>query len=203
MKLPILVISALTLSAVSAQAQSTIDFQDIPTGSCAVLGPSVTSGGFTFQGVHDGLYSCLANLVGNNTSAGLINANSRSVLTMFEQGGAAFSLQSFFAGGRFENQGFSLATGIDIVGNVVGGGSVFASVLLDAGPTYDFVQYLLPTSFANLSSVTFTAAGTSIPEFIIDDIAVNGVVATPEPATLSLLLLGLPAIAAFRRRQKA
>lgn len=201
------------LSAVfAASAHATvIDFQDVNSGGCSFNGNLVQSRGFNFTGnPQDGnLFVCNANVIQNNTTPALINANSRSILTMVEATGAVFSLESFFAGGRTadfnpagEVTGYSVATSIDIVGTLFGGGSVLASVVLDSIASYDFSQFSLPSTFANLVAVTFTAQGRGdTPEFLIDDIVVNTDRVVPEPGTLALIAGGLLGAGVARRRR--
>ena len=128
---------------------------------------------------------------------------------MTEATGAVFSLESFFAGGRTEDfnpavavTGYSVATSIDIVGTLFGGGTVLASVVLDSIASYDFSQFSLPSTFANLVAVTFTAQGRGdTPEFLIDDIVVNTDRVVPEPGTLALIAGGLLGAGIARRRR--
>ncbi|TXT26728.1 MAG: hypothetical protein FD134_438 [Gallionellaceae bacterium] len=201
---------ALAVFAMPSQA-AIVDFQDVISGNCAsYYSGAVQSGGFNFTGnpVDSNLFVCNAGVIGSNTTAALINANLRSVVTMAQVGGAAFSLNSFFAGGRNPQGYYSLATSIDILGNLVGGGTVSTSVVLDSSSSYAWAQYSLSPSFSNLSSVTFTAQGNgNRPEFLIDDISINAApvpAPVPEPESYAMLLAGLGLMGfAARRRSRS
>lgn len=212
MKFQTQLLGGLLTAAFAATAHATvIDFQDVASGACNFSGASVQSQGYNFTGnpADGNLFVCNAGVIQNNTTPALINANSRSILTMAEATGAVFSLESFFAGGRtadFNPAGavlsYSVATGIDIVGTLFGGGTVLASVVLDSIASYDFTQFTLPSTFTNLVSVTFTAQGRGdTPEFLIDDIAVNTDRVVPEPGTLALIAGGLLGAGVARRRR--
>ena len=209
--LPRVVALALCCAAVApaASAQTTIDFQDVPTGECAYLGTSTVSRGFRLAGIGDGIFACNAGVLQHNTTTAIINANARSVVTMSRVGGGSFTLNSFFAGGRTAEltpddavSMYTAATGIDIVGTLFGGGTVSAAIFLDALAPYAWSQYFLPGSFTGLQSVRFSAVGDgSTPEFLIDDIVVDAVTVTPEPGSFVLLATGLIGVLTLVRRR--
>ncbi len=164
------------LSAVALSSQAlTIDFNELPAGTCAYYGAGpVTSGGFSFVGnpADPSMFGCPAGLVANNTSNALINANRLSIITMTKVGGGTFSLTSFFAGTRFTIQGYGVATGIEVLGTYSGGGTVSTSFTFNGE---SFQQFQLPGTFNDLVSVKFTSQpNTGTAEFVIDDIVVDG-----------------------------
>lgn len=193
-------------------AQSTVDFQDVTSGQCAGAGLSVVSRGFSFVGNpgDGGLFICDAGVIQNNTSSALINANQRSILTMSRVGGGTFSLNSFFAGGRTADfapgspvTSYSVATGIDILGNLLGGGTVSTSVTLGSVAPYSWSQFFLTSQFSNLTSIRFTAQGDgSNPEFLIDDIVVDSQSVVPEPESVALVASGLFGLGVVARRRR-
>jgi hypothetical protein len=199
---------AIGLASMGANA-STIDFQNLSFGDCAYYGYNVSSGGFDFTGnpADGALFGCSAGLIGGNTSNALINANSRSMLTMTRTGGGVFDLTSFYAGSRFDYlnpngfNSYGQAMGMDLVGTVSGGGTVNASITFNGG---NFAQYLMGAGFSNLTSVTMSVAGLGDTiEFLIDDIVVDESTQVPEPGSLALLGLGILGLAAQRRRKQA
>jgi hypothetical protein len=198
---------ALTIAFCADGANATVvDFQDLPSGRCAYYGPSAVSHGFRFTGNPKdvGMFGCPAGTQANNTSNALVNANSTSIVFMSQADGGAFDLFSFEAGNRFDIATLTgISSGIDIVGNLHGGGTVSQRVTFTGN---DFGLFSLNSSFSNLDSVTFTSVA-KVPgmyangEFLIDNIdAAAHRADVPEPATLALFGLGLAAVALRRRR---
>jgi MYXO-CTERM domain-containing protein len=189
-----------------AGAQTTIDFQDIPSGYCEYYGQSMVSHGYHF-GANDAIFSCEGHVIGNNTTAAIVDANSNSIITMTQVAAGTFSLNSFYAGVRKECEScYHYPTSIDVLGNLFGGGTVFANFALDQGPTFDFDQFLLSSNFTNLTSVVFSAVGDGHNnEFVMDDIVVNGEFTStaPEPGTALLALTGFGGLFMIRRRRRA
>jgi hypothetical protein len=186
---------AIGLGAFGAANASTIDFSDLGSSSCASLGSSAHSGGFTFTDIGGGgLFLCNAGVLQHNTTPALIAANTTSVLGMSETDGGLFSLQSFFAGSRTQDfnpdgaLGGANATGIDVVGTTLSG---TVSEHFDFSGL-SFSQFILSSDFTGLSSLRITAAGPASPEFAINGIVVNegGAGGVPEPASWALMLVG-------------
>lgn len=203
------ILSAIMLLILTAVSHATvIDFQDVTSGSCRSQGNLVTSRGFNFTGnpSDPNLWVCNAGVIQNNTSAALVDANSKSIVTMSAADSSLFSLQSFFAGSRTADFNpsqvssyFGLATGIEIVGTLFDSSTVSQTISFNH---LDWEQFNVSNAFTNLVSVTFTALGASVrPEFLIDDIVVNEFVNAPEPITLVLLSFGLAGLGFSRRNR--
>ena len=207
--LPLFAPLAVALAATTANA-ATIDFQDVSSGTCAYGGYTIQSRGFNVSGNFDGdgIYICEPGVVGNNTTAAIVDANGLSEVTIETIGGGTFSLQSFHAGARSESFNTSVvdpfqgSTGLMVEGFLSGGGSV--SQMFSFNGTA-FEQFVLPGTFTNLLFARFTALGTTpAPEFVLDDITVNEQGAVPEPATWAMMLVGFGALGgAMRRRPRA
>jgi hypothetical protein len=190
---------------------ATVDFQGLAHGDCAVYGGSgVTSGGYDFAGnpAAPDFFGCSAGFLAENTSNALLNANSLSIITMTKNGGGAFSLNSFDAGNRTQPTMYGVATGIDVLGYLSGGGTINQQFSFN-GDSFD--TFTLSVEFANLTSVVFTALGAPFsnpsaatvgPEFLIDNIVVNPS-PVPAPPAFILMLTGLGLLGLTKRLRKA
>ena len=165
----------------------------------------MASQGFNFTDVSGGgLFLCNGGVIQNNTTPALIAANTLSVLDMAAVGNGAFSLQSFFAGGRTQDfnpgaAGGTTATGILVVGTT-DIGAVSQSFSFSG---VQFSQYTLNAGFTGLTSVRFTALGDGSPEFLINNIGVNAPGgAVPEPATWAFMLIGFSGAGVMIRRRR-
>jgi len=107
--------------------------------------------------------------------------------------GSPFSLSSISAGNW---QGEEITGAIDLVGHLVGGGTVNASVA--AGATWG--TYRL-SGFDNLLGVDFY--GRTVYAVAMDNLEVNTSANLPEPASLALLGAGVLGVAAVRHRKAA
>lgn len=130
-----------------------------------------------------------------------------SIIVMTRIDGGAFSISRFDAAEGFLNFGspVGFASKLRIEGSRIGGGTETATVDFDGlndgtGPGVDFQTFALPSTFRNLSSVTFrslNAAGN--PDFVYFSLDNLQVAAVPEPAEWLLMVLGLGAVAACSR----
>jgi hypothetical protein len=142
------------------------------------------------QYIIDSPSSCLNGCSQNGSQYLLVYRQLRS-FTMARLDGERFSLNAFDAAEAFLGLPELKGTRIDLVGNVVGGGSVSVSFDLDgfgdgAGGIADFQTFLLPSDFRDLISVEFSG-----PQAIaIDNVRIDAL-AVAEPATWSLLAVEL------------
>lgn len=196
-----------------------VNFEDIAlAANSARVDPSYVSQGYSFIPTGDSLAllqngggcgpACAAN--GTNTlAAGGVGSGPSTVhpVTMAKTSGGTFTLSSldyaeFVVGGHAAN-----ATRLQVVGNVFGGGTLLATLLLDGvndgpGGGVDF-------QFADLGATWYTTLLTSVDfsgfdnaglrrGFQLDNLAVDAA-AVPLPGTLPLVVLGLLGLVARRR----
>lgn len=122
---------------------------------------------------------------------------------------ATFSLLSFEGAESFEGRAADhWARRVRVDGTVAGGGIVWATFDLDffqdgIEPGNDFQVFALPSVFVNLTAVRFSGTdGLLWNDFSLDNIiVVEASTATPAPATLALLTLGLCGLGFSRRRK--
>lgn len=180
--------SVLCLMAVSSKA-SVIDFEGYaPSGGYTYLSPSYTEYGYTLANDDPGLAAIFdpgsgVGMVGDATASLDWNPITSILLT----GPAPFDLDTVDMGL------YSLVSGttdITLTGDIFGGGTesiTFSGLSSDTTETIDWTD---------LESVTFTGDNYSG----IDNIDVQASSITPEPGSLSLLLLGLAAVVMGRQR---
>jgi MYXO-CTERM domain-containing protein len=191
----------------------TIDFEDVPAPPGGQLnlpeGVSGTSRGFLFTPGPDN-DSGLNDLHFHNEDGfglnGTINMGTHDDVVMTRLGGGTFSLLGFqFQGNITEPENF-------LVHGVHQGGATFTTAFVPdslGSPQFVVVPYdtftagdsIPPVDFTNLISLTWEVPGDfGLNGFFLDNIRVDiAPTATPEPAGLSLLLLGL--VALHRRRR--
>jgi hypothetical protein len=209
-------IAALSLAVWVGQAQAAvITFNGVPSVANPTL-TSLTTDGFTFTSGHFHTIDTPAlgqfgGLVDNGSIYIAEEAGSVGLpITMVEAGGQPFGLVSFDGAELFLNAaaaaagGFPNANQINVLGNLSGGGTVNAVLGLDgiadgAGGAPDFQTFILPASFTNLASVTFSGSVvTGAPGAISLDNINTGVI--PAPGALLLGGIGAGLVTWFRRR---
>ncbi len=179
---------------------------------------TLTTDGYTFTGQHFHIINSPAGTsFGGSVQNGTIyiaeeagpdgkpismGESTAKAFTFFAFDGAELWLSdSAAASGGFPNADF-----IDIVGNVSGGGTMNASFPLDhikdgAGGAPDFQTFVLPPTFTNLTSVTFSGSriGSGTGAISLDNINVD----VPEPAGAVAIAIacGVGAVASRRRAQ--
>lgn len=199
--------------AVSASA-TVINFDSAP-GSGNPIITSYAESGFTFTSSHmhtvDSPTICLyGGCVDDGTTYLSEEAGSLGgPITMSSTNGSAFNLLGFDGAEVFLDAaaasagGFPNANMINVVGTLMGGGTVSALLSLDgladgAGGIADFQSFNL-AGFTNLSSVVFSGltdtGGTG--GISLDNLNVASV---PEPGSLLLLGIGLLGFSVVRRR---
>ena len=202
------------MSVASARA-STIDFDEIASADClSAASTSITSDGFLFTG--SGPVNAMT--ICNDSSGYASNGSNflseiwNFTITMTAVDASTFSLNSLDASRLHEGYVFD-PTELRITGTLSGGGTVSATFALDdvadgVGGSADFQNFVLPSTFVDLTSVRFvgfnTIAGSGFGQSAysaLDNIVVNEA-PVPEPTTLSLLGLGLAGMGARRWRQR-
>lgn len=129
-----------------------------------------------------------------------------SIIVMTRIDGGAFSISRFDAAEGFllvSSGPVGFASKLLIEGSRIGGGTETATVDFDGlndgeGPGVDFQTFALPSTFSNLSSVTFrslNAAGN--PDSVYFSLDNLHVAAVPEPAEWLLMALGLGVLVAW------
>tara|TARA_R110002110_G_scaffold91264_1_gene237353 strand:- start:1330 stop:2109 length:780 start_codon:yes stop_codon:yes gene_type:complete len=199
-----------------------LDFEEFnpASGSLINFAPVMNTQGFTWTTqsreqlyVTDNGQRNVPN-TGSNTLLlnGSGNGRNQSSVTLARSGGEAFNLDSLLAlEGRNTTTGFFQfsAVSINVVGNLVAGGSLATSIVLDLFAQENNVLDAQSVSFADwtgLSSVVFTGIGgpQNGYSFALDDVAVsigNRATAISTPATAALFGLGLAAAGLMRRRK--
>ena len=199
----------LTLIAAALSIAGVIDFEDLNVAVGTQLntgsGVGVQTGGFNYtpgpnnsSGFND-LH--ISNQEAFGPWNGTTNGRSHDDVVLTQVGGAAFSLQNFdFAGWTGGEVAFT------VTGNYAGGGSITERFVPDGvsdgpGGQADFQTFTVTGNWTNLASVVWvhTGAGTNQGLFSLDNINVN---ATPEPASFSVLGLGLIALGWLHRKRR-
>ncbi len=141
-------------------------------------------------------------------SVELIDAYGPSTVTMTSASGATFSLNSFLAAGSF-NFGTDGPKTVTVTGQLASGGTVSTYFRIsdigsgDGSGPLPFILETLNSSFAGLTSATFSSSGALYQTFdglTLDDIAVNVPKApVPESSSTALMLAGLALVGLLAR----
>jgi hypothetical protein len=192
-----------------------LTFEGQAAGECGTINPGFTEGAYTFnysQGTGAGKgFACIntANPISNGLrfssngtqTLGFISTNfaSPGSLSMFATLGGAFDLVSLDLAQLIKLGDFAYpanASGVTVTGALQGGGTVTDTLnitIVSDGPGghADFATFLLPGTFRDLTSVTFTPTGGSGPlnesNFLMDNIVVTPTAVVPEPGAVLLL----------------
>lgn len=178
-----LLAAALLLSAAAPSFASTVDF----TGASNQGGGSYSEDGLIFDDIRIVSGNCDA---ASDKPCGALNDNETSVLT--QVGGGTFSLSSFW----YQLLGNGNPNTLTVMSNL-GGLLTFASDVVgfnDGGHVVDLTGLAL---FQNVTSLTFSTIGGG--NVRLDDLVSPS--AVPLPAGGLLLLGGLGALTALRRRK--
>ena len=192
--------ASLVVMAFAGQASaSLIDFNSHGPDD---FGTPIVDTGYNFDFVADGWgcltdsYAPLVPIVQNGTTRLAFSGDrngQRATVTFKPTDDSAFTLNKFDAATFITGVG----GGIDVTGNLEGGGTVAASFVL----TDSFATFVLPGTFANLDSVVIVNqfSGTSFnePGVSLDNLVINE--AVPEPATITVVGLALAGLAKRRK----
>lgn len=207
-----------------------IDFEDVPTGGTFVSAPSLVSQGFNFARspsivnpfggflyVHlDGVGCspiCAANGTQTMMQPGNFNLGGDEI-HMTKAGGGTFALAGFDAaeqntGGFPEYSAASIDVEWYFNSVLIGGTSVIRDFIWDGpGGVVDFQSVAFNSALASLAAdlIVFrgiTGAGNGNDGYQVDNLLVDDdVAAAPTPASLSLLALGVFAVASGRRKMR-
>jgi hypothetical protein len=154
--------------------------------------PGYSEAGFTLTTDDSvGLYSAEQGHGFYAGSAGMFANGVNAVITLAPTGGGTFSINSM----DLSTVGFGGTSPVNFVGNISGGGTVTAGTVLSGG--VGFSAFNFPTSFTNLTSLTWTQSA-NFHQF--DNIVLNAAT-TPDGGTTALMLgLALVGCGAIRRK---
>ena len=167
-------------------------------------GPSVTSGNFSFT--KPGGFSSINGATNANPSFSLLSAQYRALLSSEAGSGRTspitLTMSGLTEGATYQFEWWSndtVDTGAFITTATAGGAVTLLSNT--GGASGGLGQFALGTFVADATNVqTIVFSSTGGPS-IIDGIQLRQTV-VPEPSTWALLSLGLPALLAFRRRNR-
>ncbi len=192
-----------------ASANTILNFSDLPPGTLVIFNPYMSqgftltssSGGFVFNSPDTGNGS--PQTPGTNrfyAGANGLEAFAPATITLMDTGGDPFSLLSI---GLARDFAFDPAPTVTFIGALDGGGTVSETFTVSlASPPLTFQTFSF-TGFTNVVSVSWnqSIASDGLHQFgNIEVASATSPAAVPEPATLSLLLIALPA--ALRRARR-
>ena len=192
-----------------ASATSILNFSDVPSGTLTIFGPytsqgftlTSSSGGFAFNSPGTGNGSPQS--PGTNpfyAGANGLAAFAPATITLMDTGGDPFSLLSI---GLARDFAFDPAPTVTFIGTLDGGGTVSETFMVSlASPPLTFQTFSF-AGFTNVVSVSWNqpTASNGLHQFGNVELAsAASPAAVPEPATLSLLLMALPAVVGRARR---
>ena len=204
----------ITFGAMQVANATVIDFNSNPDGVYFI--GSTTSNGFTIANapVADNNIGTMSNFDSQGMTDGTIylgawsNTYSSTGIVINATDNSLFSMQSF----SFDNAypvGYNVfgATGnsrtdsLTVVGTFANG-STTSETFSGLSGVVAFETLTLNSSFQNLASVTVTANGAPYVRALYDNFTVNAA-AVPEPATYSMMLLGLGLMGFMVHRKKS
>jgi hypothetical protein len=182
----------------AGQAGATmVDFEDVAVASGSFTNESdVTSNGFTFNTAtnHSHLANNFTGVDNGGTYLGIDDAAGPNPTIMFEGlNGDSFNLRTVDLA---EWNTSASATSVELTGFYAAGGTVSETVVFDQ--VYGAFQTEV-LNWAGLSQVQFEGFGPSGNYYAIDNLDLSVV---PEPASMTLLGLGLAGVAVRRRRKR-
>ena len=191
-----------SLTAHAPASAAVITFDDVTVPGTFLPAAAITSNGFTFTHapagniavIKDTATVCAGGCVDNGSQyLAVLNGAAPFKVVMSQGSGNPFTLVSFELATAFR---FDPGAGktVDVTGTLAGGGTVTQSVTYDRDPE-NFQTVLALSTFHDLTSVEFSSNDFA-PAFD------NFVTTVPEPATITIIGMGVAGTGWLRRRRK-